>query len=132
MRCSFNHTVTELFPQFHFMLLLCADVALLSITNGARTSVTLLMLNHCPSHPVQMDCAAGLVSGHSQREKKRSYKDFTRDEEELEEPHSDFEECSAKRLYKVDYTGSQRNVVEIDQSLLSFKSINNCDQGCDK
>lgn len=49
-----------------------------------------------------MDGEAGPVSGGSQREKKRSYKDLMMDVEELEEPDSDFEDCSNKRLYKVD------------------------------
>lgn len=53
-----------------------------------------------------MDGEAGLASGHSQREKKRSYNDAMMDEEELEEADSDFVECGARKLYKVDYTGS--------------------------
>lgn len=53
-----------------------------------------------------MDGEAGLASGHSQREKKRSYNDVMMDEEALEEADLDFEECSARKLYKVDYTAS--------------------------
>lgn len=48
-----------------------------------------------------MNDEADEMSRCSQTEKKRSYKSLAVDEEEPEEPDSNFEECSTKRPHKV-------------------------------